>query len=76
MSWNADRYLNQNADLPRKTIFSKLKPISDPFLPSRLFTIPLDILEHLLDRLTKKDAFLAELKTGTETCPIANGTRS
>lgn len=57
MPWDVDRHLTKNTDLPRKTIFSKSKPISDPLLPSRLFTIPLDILEHLLDRLTKKDAF-------------------
>ena len=29
----------------------------DRSLPSRLFTIPLDILEHLLDLMTKRDAF-------------------
>ena len=34
-----------------------MKTTMDPSLPSRLFTIPLDILKHVLDRLTKGDSF-------------------
>ena len=57
MPWDVDRYLGNNADLPRKTIFSNLGPLPDPSLPSRLFRIPLDILQYFLERLTKQDAF-------------------
>ena len=53
MPWDLDRYYG-NTRLPSKILFST-KLFSS--LPSPLFTVPLDILEHLLDQMTKKDAF-------------------
>ena len=52
MPWDLDRFHGKNAKLQRKITCSRLET-----RPSRLFTIPLDILENLLDRLTRRDAF-------------------
>ena len=57
MPWDLDRFHSENTELPIKTMFSRLETRPDPSSPSRLFTIPLDILEHLLGRLKKRDAF-------------------
>ena len=57
MPWDLDRFHGKNADLPHKTMFPRLETRPDPYSPSRLFTIPLDILEHLLNQLKKRDAF-------------------
>ncbi|CAF9941534.1 MAG: hypothetical protein ALECFALPRED_009176 [Alectoria fallacina] len=56
MPWNLDRFHGKNTKLP-KNIFWRLETRPNPTFPSRLFTMPLDILEHLLDRMTKRDAF-------------------
>ena len=57
MPWDLDRYHGKNAKLPRMITFWGTETRPNPSFPSRLFTISLDILEHLLDQLTKRDAF-------------------
>ncbi|KAL9136702.1 MAG: hypothetical protein Q9175_002101 [Cornicularia normoerica] len=57
MPWDLDRFYGKNANLPSKTTFSRLETRLIPSFSSRLFTLPLDILEYLLDRLKKRDAF-------------------
>lgn len=49
-----DRHDDREFKLPNE-IFSRLGTQAIPSLPSRLFTIPLDIFEHILDRMTKRD---------------------
>ena len=57
MPWDIDRYHSKSTDMPKKTTSSYLNTTKDPPLSSNLFSIPRDILEHVLDRMTKKDAF-------------------
>ena len=52
MPWDVDRFYGKDAKMQSKITCSRLEP-----KPSRLFTIPLDIFENLLDRLTRRDAF-------------------
>ncbi|CAF9929189.1 hypothetical protein IMSHALPRED_007844 [Imshaugia aleurites] len=57
MPWDLDRYYGKSTKLPNETFLSKLRTRTDPSIPSCLFTIPMDVLEHLLDKITKRDAF-------------------
>lgn len=57
MPWDVDRYCGKKTNLPRENMFSSLETRPKPSFPSRLFTIPLDVIEHILDRMTKKEAF-------------------
>ena len=57
MPWDVDRWLGREADLPKNTMSSKSTTTPEPSPPSRLFTIPLDILSIILDGMKKKDAF-------------------
>ena len=50
--WDFDRFYDKDAKLQSKIACSGLDTRQ-----SRLFTIPLDILEKVLDRLTRRDAF-------------------
>ena len=50
--WDFDRFYDKDANLQSTIACSGLNTRQ-----SRLFTIPLDILEKLLDRLTRRDAF-------------------
>ena len=52
MRWDFDRFHDKNAKLQGETTCSELDSRQ-----SRLFTIPLDILDNLLDRLTRRDTF-------------------
>ena len=57
MPWDLDRFYGRAQGPPSDIMFSKLKTKTQPDLPSRLFTIPLDVLGLFLERLTKQDAF-------------------
>ena len=57
MPWDVDRHLGRSAELPKDTVSFNSKSTPDPSLPSPLFRISMDILEAILDRMTKKDVF-------------------